>query len=148
MKNKNVLLFPLLIVLLGGCIKVTKRSVTKTEDPADQKQAANVAESFYMALINKDYNQTYTFFGTPFYKVASKEALHKDYEKVAAEFGPIKKVALISSHSKTIKGNKDSGEYVLIYAVRRSISDTYETFTMDLEGNTVKIINYDVKFIR
>lgn len=44
MKNKNVLLFALLIVLLGGCIKVTKRSVTKTEDPADQKQATNIAE--------------------------------------------------------------------------------------------------------
>jgi len=148
MKNKKVLFFPLLLILLGGCIKVTTRTITKTEDPADQKQAKNVAESFYTALINKNYDQTYTLFGTPFYKVASKEALHKDYEKVATEFGPVKKVALISSHTKTIKGNKNSGNYVLIYAVRRSISDTYETFTMDLEGNKVKIINYDVKFIR
>lgn len=148
MKNKNLLFIPLLLILLGGCIKVTTRTTTRSEDPADLKQATNTVEGFYAALINKNYDQTYTFFGKPFYKVASKEILSKDYEKVAAEFGPAKKVALISSHTKTIKGSKNSAEYVLIYAVRRSISDTYETFTMDLEGNAVKIINYDVKFIR
>jgi len=31
--------------LPGGCIKVTKRSATKTEDPTDQKQATNIAKT-------------------------------------------------------------------------------------------------------
>lgn len=57
-------------------------------------------------------------------------------------------MALISAHSKTISGDVSSGEYVLIFGPHRTKQDSYETFTMDLEGNTPKIINYSVNFIK
>jgi hypothetical protein len=45
-----------------------------------------------------------------------------------------------------IKGTNPKSEYVLVYNVKRDIKNTQEKFTLHKEGDSIKIVGYDIRF--
>jgi 1,4-dihydroxy-2-naphthoate octaprenyltransferase len=142
-KIRNYVLI-LITLLILSC--TTKTTVTYIDNVDDKKKAALVGENFYNALKNKDYKATYKLFSPKFFKVSNQENLRNSYIKISNDLGDIKNFGLTSSHTKTIKSDISTGEYTLIYNVKRTLHNTFETLTFYLEGENVRIVNYDVKY--
>jgi len=112
----------------------------------DKKDAENVAQKFYTFINNNNKENAFELVSKNLFKVTPKEKFNQILNNSFMECGNIKNDSLIQWETLVVKGNNPKSEYVLIYNITRDIKNTQEKFTLHKEGDSIKIVGYDIRF--
>ncbi|SHM70787.1 hypothetical protein [Chryseobacterium polytrichastri] len=112
----------------------------------DKKDAEQVAQDFYTLINKKNKENAFKLISKSLFKVTPKEKFGQILNESSIECGNIKNDSLIYWQTLVIKGSNPKSEYVLIYNVKRDIKNTQEKFTLHKEGDSIKIVGYDIRF--
>lgn len=140
-KKTNLFTFILISILISCTVKTTT-----TDNVEDKNKAAAISNKFYAALKKEQYLKTIGLFSPKFFHVLSKEILLKNYAKISNEQGTVVSQNLIEWHTKTVSNDESKNVYTLTFNVKRTLNKTIETLTFYMEQNTLKIVNYDIKY--
>jgi len=131
-----------LLLLLISCTFNT----TRENREEDKKEAEQIAQNFYILIKENNSEKAFKLISKNLFKVTSKEKFNQILNQSYIECGNIKNDSLVHWETLVIKGSNPKSEYVLIYNVKRDIKNTQEKFTLHKEGDSIKIIGYDIRF--
>ena len=131
-----------LLLLLVNCTFNTS-SENREED---KKEAEQVAQNFYILMKENNSEDAFKLISKNLFKVTPKEKFKQILNKSSTECGNIKNDSLVHWETLVIKGTNPKSEYMLIYNVKRDIKNTQEKFTLHKEGDSIKIVGYDIRF--
>jgi hypothetical protein len=118
---------------------------TYTNRESDVVKAKSFAGNFYQLLKNKDYNQAIALFTLKNTTEAERnEKLGSYFPEMDTKAGPIANIELVSSSSKVTEGDKNIGEYDLVYYVTRGNMSFKDTFKISSENEKFEIVYYNV----
>lgn len=113
---------------------------------ADKKDAEKVAQKFYTFINDNNRENAFKLISKNLFKVTPKEKFNQILNNSFMECGNIKNDSLIQWETLVVKGSNPKSEYVLIYNITREIKNTQEKFTLHKEGDSIKIVGYDIRF--
>jgi len=134
-----------MFIMISTVISCTVKTTT-TDSIEDKNKAEAISDKFYNALKKQQYPSTISLFSPKFFHVLSRETLLKNYTKIANEQGTVVSSDLIEWHTKTVSNDQSKNVYTLTFNVKRTLNKTIETLTFYMENNTLKIVNYDIKY--
>ncbi|WP_426324388.1 hypothetical protein [Pedobacter sp. R-06] len=141
----NIKTYLFMFILISIFISCTVKTTT-TDNVEDKNKAEAISDKFYNALKKQQYPSTISLFSSKFFHVLSRETLLKNYTKIANEQGTVVSADLIEWHTKTVSNDESKNVYTLTFNVKRTLNKTIETLTFYMENNTLKIVNYDIKY--
>ena len=133
----------LMIVLLSGC-SFTNTYVNRA---SDQKSGVELTRKFYQYTKEKDLDKVFSIFnlGERADDIADKkEKIKTLLSGVSENLGEVTSLELLTNHTKVIEGNKVTGEYKIVFKVKRSDRPSFfkESFTLYSENGKIKIADY------
>ncbi|ROI00681.1 hypothetical protein [Chryseobacterium daecheongense] len=139
MKKLYLLLF--IAFLLISC----SFNQTFSNRESDKIDAEKISDKFYWELMyGPNREKTYELFSDKFFEVTNKDKLNDILTVSQNELGPIEEHTLVKWETLVVKGTNPKSEYILVYNVKRSISNTEETLSMQKENGVIKIVGYRV----
>jgi hypothetical protein len=88
--------------------------------------------------------QSYELFSNRFFKVTNKEKLNDLFDLTQKEGGAFSDYSLSHWETLVVNGTDSRSEYLLTYYVTREKMNTEEIFSMQKEGDSIKIVGYKI----
>jgi hypothetical protein len=141
MKTLKHIIVLFLLVTLSAC-NFNSTYLNRAEDKND---AEIVANRYYGALKNKDYEAVDVFFANEFWKVTPKDKLHEILVNTQSKLGELKSTKLDHWETKVIKGTNPSSEYILYYLNKYKNHEAKETLRLiKVADDKIKIIAFNI----
>ncbi|WP_333596754.1 hypothetical protein [Chryseobacterium flavum] len=108
---------------------------------SDRQEAQKIANKFYSLIKQNNREEAFKLFNQ---ETTSKEKFNLVLDKIESENGQIQDESLINWETYIIKGTNSKSDYLLVYQVNRSITNTQEAFIMQKIDGTIKIEKYKI----
>ncbi|WP_128572548.1 hypothetical protein [Chryseobacterium sp. P1-3] len=110
---------------------------------SDRQEAQKITNKFYSLIKQNNREEAFKLFNQ---ETTSKEKFNLVLDKIESENGQIQNDSLINWETHIIKGTNSKSDYLLVYEVNRSITNTQEAFVMQKINGTIKIEKYKINF--
>ncbi|MCD9853917.1 hypothetical protein LUD75_04335 [Epilithonimonas sp. JDS] len=130
----------LLLLLMYSC----SFNTTRQNRESDKKDAEKITQKFFTLMKQNNREQSYELFSSRFFKVTNKEKLNDMFDWTQKEGGAFSNYSLSHWETLVVNGTDSRSEYLLTYYVTREKMNTEEIFSMQKEGDSIKIVGYKI----
>ena len=116
-----------------------------TDREIDREEAERVTVKFFYLLRDSKHKETHSLFSKRFLKVTNTSKVDEIFNTSDTKLGKIENHTLETWHTNIVEGSNPKSEYLLVYNVKRSKFDSKETFRLEKENDTIKILGYNVQ---
>lgn len=147
MKNFRFIIFFIGFLILSSCN--FNANVNFRDEKVEKENAESTAALFYSAIReNKIENALKLFSDSIYKKTTEKEKLKLFLVEKKEKLGDFKDYSLKEWKTNRSIGTESKQEYLLIYHVTYTNSETTETMTLVNENGTVKIWGYNIDLVK
>ncbi len=110
----------------------------------DKKDAEKITQKFFSLIKENKKQEIFKLFSSKFFIETNENELNQIIDLTNKEAGSISNYSLYEWETTIMKGTDPKNDYLLVYDVTRNKINTQEIFTLEKEGDKIKIIGYKV----